>query len=120
MLFLDLVRACLRARPFELCIGRVTSKIIATLALLTVLVQTIPAADKSYLTSALDAANWIRSSAIQLDQGKVWPADPLDVKSVNDTLYAGIPGVILFFLEAYHSTVDRTLLNDARAGADHY
>jgi len=107
------------ARPYELCIGRVTSKIIATLALLTVLVQTIPAADKSYLTSALDAANWIRSSAIQLDQGKVWPADPLDVKSVNDTLYAGTPGVILFFLEAYYSTGDRAFLNDARAGADH-
>ena len=123
MLFLrnkpEIRRTRLRAHSFELCTGRVTSKIIATLALLAVPIQTIHAADISYLTSALEAATWIRSSAIKLDQGKVWPADPLDVKSVNDTLYAGTPGVILFFLEAYQSTGDRSFLNDARAGADH-
>jgi len=137
LLFLDLVRACLRARPsllymhacprgariearpYERRIGRITASIIATLALLALLVETTAAADKSYLTSALEAASWIRSSATTLDRGKVWPADPLDVKSVNDTLYAGTPGVILFFLEAYHLTGDQTFLNDARAGAGH-
>jgi lantibiotic modifying enzyme len=94
-------------------------KNIATLALLAILAATIPAADKSYLGAALESARWIRTSAAQADQGTVWPADPRDAKSVNDTLYAGTPGVILFFLEAYRSTGDQSFLKDARAGADH-
>src|SRR6266849_10775416 len=73
---------------------------IAPLALLGILSSTLPAADTSYRDAALEAARWIRASAAQADQGTVWPSDPRDSKSVNDTLYAGTPGVILFFLEA--------------------
>jgi rhamnogalacturonyl hydrolase YesR len=90
----------------------------APFLLLVVLAQSIPAAD-TYRDSALEAARWIRKSATQTDQGIVWPSDPRDSKSANDTLYAGVPGVILFFLEACRSTGDQSFLKDARAGADH-
>ncbi len=92
---------------------------IASVALLSVLVSTVPAADTSYLDAALAAARWIRASADPSDRGMVWRTDPRDPKSVNDTLYAGTPGIILFFLEAYRSTADESFLEDARAGADH-
>ncbi|PYT05542.1 MAG: lantibiotic modifying-like protein [Acidobacteria bacterium] len=42
-----------------------------------------------------------------------------NAKSANDTLYAGTPGVNLFFIEAFRSTGDPSFLKDARAGADH-
>jgi lantibiotic modifying enzyme len=38
---------------------------------------------------------------------------------VNNTLYAGTSGVVLFFIEAFQSTGDQSFLKDARAGADH-
>ncbi|MGH9753752.1 MAG: lanthionine synthetase LanC family protein [Blastocatellia bacterium] len=76
-------------------------------------------ADRTYLNAALQAAKWIRSSAIRTGKGIAWPADPHDAKTVNTSLYSGSPGVILFFLEAYRSTGDRSFLKDARAGADH-
>jgi lantibiotic modifying enzyme len=88
-------------------------------ALLVAIAPVSRFADVSYRDAALDAARWIRASAAQADQGTVWPADPRDSKSVNDTLYSGTPGVILFFLEAYHSTGDPSFLKDARSGADH-
>ena len=91
----------------------------APLILLVILVQSIPTAGTSYRDVALEAARWIRASAAPADQGSVWPSDPRDSKSVNDSLYAGTPGVILFFLEAYRSTGDQSFLKDARSGADH-
>ena len=72
----------------------------------------------SYRDNALEAAKWIRSSAIHSDDSIVWPSDPLDPKSVNESLYSGTPGVVLFFLEASRSG-DPNALKDAKAGADH-
>ena len=92
---------------------------IANLALLAILGSPLSAADTAYLDASLEAARWIRASAIHNDQGTAWPADPRDAKSVNDTLYAGTAGVILFFIQAYRSTGDQSHLRDARAGADH-
>jgi lantibiotic modifying enzyme len=92
---------------------------IAVLLSLSVLASPISAAEPSYREAAMETARWIRASAIQSNSGTVWPADPRDAKSINDTLYAGTPGIVLFFLEAYHSTGDHSFLKDARAGADH-
>jgi len=71
-----------------------------------------------HLQAALEAAKWIRAGALPAATGKVWPADPNDSKSVDNTLYSGTPGVVLFFLEAFHSTGDRSFLEDVRSGAD--
>src|SRR5437870_10876026 len=93
-------------------------KIIASLTLSAFLGPPILAAEPSYREAALEAARWIRASTVQTNPGITWLADPRDPKSASNSLYAGSPGVILFFLEAYHSTGDESFLKDARAGAD--
>jgi len=74
---------------------------------------------RPYVEAAFEAARWIRASAVQIGQGTTWPAVPEDKKSMNNTLYSGTPGVVLFFLEAYYSTGDKSFLDDARSGADY-
>jgi lantibiotic modifying enzyme len=92
------------------------SILVATL--LTSLLLT-RAHERPYLDAALQAARWIRASAFRTENGIVWPADPSDAKTVNTTLYAGTPGVILFSLEAHLAAGDPSYLEDARGGADH-
>src|ERR1041385_4543689 len=76
------------------------------------------AGESGYLDVAKQAAQWIRKSALKTAHGIVWPADPTDKETVETSLYTGTPGVILFFIEAYHATGDMAYLQDARAGAD--
>lgn len=92
----------------------------ASIAILVLAIVTAPlsAADTGYRDAALQAARWIKASEIKTEQGTVWPSDPRDTKTINTTLYSGTPGVILFFLEAYRSTGDKSHLQDARSGAD--
>jgi lantibiotic modifying enzyme len=71
-----------------------------------------------YRQAAMGAARWIETNDLETKRGIVWAADPTDPKSVNTTLYAGTPGPILFFLEAYRYTGNRTFLNEGRRGAD--
>ncbi len=66
-----------------------------------------------------EVAHWIRSSAVQTEDGTTWPAVPGDNETINNTLYSGIPGIVLFFLEAFHATGDEDYLGDARVGADY-
>jgi len=76
-------------------------------------------AESTYLEKALQAAVWIDSSAVQVPGGsKVWPPDPKALHTVDNTLYTGNPGVILFFLEAYYSTGKKQYLDDACEGAN--
>lgn len=77
-------------------------------------------AESTYLEKALQAAEWINSSALKIPNGsKVWPADPRALHTVSNTLYTGNPGVILFFLEAYYSTGKEQYLDDACEGANY-
>src|SRR5260370_15287191 len=92
---------------------------LAGAMLVSISVAPLSGGEISYRAAALEAARWISASAIHTGQGSVWPADPADAKSVNDTLYSGTPGVILFFIEAFRSTGNPSFLKDARAGADH-
>ena len=71
------------------------------------------------LALAIDAARWVRSSAVRTEHGTVWPADPADPKSVSPILYSGTPGVVLFMLELHSATGQAEYLAEARAGADH-
>ncbi|UCH96132.1 MAG: hypothetical protein JSV88_04560 [Candidatus Aminicenantes bacterium] len=74
----------------------------------------------TYLEPAAQAAAWINSTAIKIPgAGKVWPAYPRAVHTVDNTLYTGNPGVILFFLEAYYATGREQYLNDACEGANY-
>ena len=74
--------------------------------------------DRPFLDAALKAEKWIAGTAVAGPKGTAWPADPLDPKSVNSTLYAGNPGVVLFYLELYAATGDKDYLKKASAGAD--
>jgi lantibiotic modifying enzyme len=94
-------------------------RFVLLFALLTGGVSAVLAADRPYLNAAEEASRWIDASAIQKDTGTVWPSDPLDVKTVNTGLYGGTPGVVLFYLEAYHDTGERKFLDKARAGSDY-
>jgi lantibiotic modifying enzyme len=71
-----------------------------------------------YLDAARAAAAWIRTTAIETPVGRTWPADPADPKTVGTSLYAGSPGVVLFFLELARDTGDRRDIDEARRGAD--
>ncbi len=82
-------------------------------------VQDRPDKAAPYRLAALEAARWIRSTAIDTDRGTAWPADPADRKTVGSGLYSGAAGVVLFFLEAYRATQEDAFLKDARAGADY-
>ncbi len=79
-----------------------------------------------HFTPALGAALWLDSAALKTAAGLAWPADPKDPQSANSTLYAGTPGVVLFYLEARAAARARNLAAavvdgmtaKARGGAD--
>jgi lantibiotic modifying enzyme len=48
-----------------------------------------------------------------------WPALTDDPSTVDPTLYTGMPGIVLFFLQIYRTTGDKSYLTDAQLGADH-
>jgi lantibiotic modifying enzyme len=92
----------------------------AALALLCLAGNTAckPAADRTYVAAAEKAAAWIQASQVRSAQGLSWPAVPKDPASVSVDLYSGMPGVVLFFLDAYQATGKKSYLTQARAGAD--
>jgi lantibiotic modifying enzyme len=69
--------------------------------------------------AALQAAEWIRGRRIRSTNGMTWPADPDDPETVDLTLYTGMPGIVLFFLQVYKTTGDKSYLINAQLGADH-
>src|SRR5689334_12424735 len=66
-----------------------------------------------YREAALDAAKWIRSTAVVTEKGTAWPAVPGDAKTVDTGIYHGVSGIVLFFLEAHRATGEATYLKDA-------
>ncbi|MBI1739192.1 MAG: hypothetical protein HYR58_08085, partial [Acidobacteria bacterium] len=74
-------------------------------------------ASREYLDAALGAERWIRASVQRTNTGTLWPADPRDPLSVSYNLYTGMPGIVLFYLEAFHATRDSAFLDAARSGA---
>ena len=91
--------------------------IIAAFPLLTTKTEAVE--KRPYLDAALQAARWIRASAVRTEKGTTWPAVPENDESINNTLYSGTPGVVLFFLESYYSTGEKDFLDDACSGADY-
>jgi lantibiotic modifying enzyme len=77
-----------------------------------------PAADP-YLDAAIKAAAWVRASEVRGPQGASWPATPEDPKSATLDLYSGVPGVVLFFDQAFHATGNAAYLDAAQAGSDY-
>lgn len=76
-------------------------------------------AERPWLDDAERAERWIARSAVRDARGTTWPADPNDAASVQDNLYSGSPGVVLFYLELHAATGKAAYLQQARAGADY-
>lgn len=74
---------------------------------------------RPYLESALQAARWIEASAVWTSDGLAWPAVPGEEIQPNNWLYSGNSGVVLFFLELFHTTGEKEYLEQACDGADH-
>lgn len=72
---------------------------------------------RPYLDSALAAERWIARAAVRDSRGVTWPADPADATSVQENLYSGSPGVVLFYLELAYATGDSRWLDRSRDGA---
>ncbi len=76
-------------------------------------------APRSYLDAALRAERWIARSAVRDGRGLTWPADPRDPATVQQNLYSGSPGVLLFYLELHAATGDAAYLATAQRAADY-
>ncbi|MFI6801252.1 lanthionine synthetase LanC family protein [Streptosporangium canum] len=80
-----------------------------------------PGAESPLLT-AVRAARWIRSAAVDDGRGRHWRANP-DARGRSAlpgqplSLYSGAAGIVLFFLELAAATGDESYLDDAVAGA---
>lgn len=75
--------------------------------------------ERPYLEAALEASRWIEASAVHTADGEIWPMVPGEDLPVNNWLYSGNSGIVIFFLEAYFTTGANKYLERAREGADH-
>ena len=93
------------------------------------LVFSVSAADttasRTFPPDVAEIGRWLDGAAVRTEAGLAWPADPRDPKTVNAGLYAGTPGVVLFYLEAGAAARDageialaNGYFNNARAGGD--
>ncbi len=89
------------------------------LAGLLILLSTLSAGQRPYRDAAVRAARWISLSSRAGEPGRVWPSDPREPQSVSHTLYAGVPGVVVFFAEAFRQTESKEFLKNGCAGADY-
>ncbi|GAB2958102.1 hypothetical protein GCM10027203_73550 [Nonomuraea fastidiosa] len=76
----------------------------------------------SPMTAALSTARWIRSAAVDDEDGRHWRANPdrhgrSAVPPRPRSLYSGAAGIVLFFLELAAATGNDSYLEDARCGA---
>ncbi len=70
------------------------------------------------LDEALKVERWIHKNRSEHKQGIAWPAVAGDTTVVTN-LYSGISGIVLFYLELYHSTNNKSYLEEAEKGADY-
>ena len=71
-----------------------------------------------FLDAALETASWLEHVVVVSEDGETWPSQLEGPARNGLDLYAGVPGVVLFFLEAHHLTGEDGLLRHARAGTD--
>jgi lantibiotic modifying enzyme len=100
-------------------------RIVSAAAVFLVLLAGAKTPTETYFETALGAARWLDSVALKTETGTTWPADPKDPTTVNDTLYSGAPGVVLFYLEARAAALAAgredeaaAFLEKAKSGAD--
>jgi lantibiotic modifying enzyme len=78
---------------------------------------TVAGTAQDYRAAALAAERWINSTVQREGDIARWPVDPLKPAVVDQSLYSGMPGVVLFHLELHHATGDARHLREAQNGA---
>jgi len=77
----------------------------------------IPTAPNDYDRAAIGAARWLRSVAVDTEEGRTWPTEPERSSLGSADLYSGDAGVVLFFIEAWERTRNREFFEHALQGA---
>ncbi|MFC1555485.1 lanthionine synthetase LanC family protein [candidate division KSB1 bacterium] len=75
-------------------------------------------AEGKYLSIAENAAEWVMSTAVGDETELFWPSQPDTMQRGEISLYHGVPGGILFFLEMYKATGKQEYLTNARSAAN--
>ena len=71
-----------------------------------------------YLDLAVRTANWLESNAISTPSGLEWKANPKDTVGPDFALYHGSAGIVVFYLELFHTTGDSAYLKMACKASD--
>ena len=100
------------------CPSTVSRSLLAGVLIIAAAASCKPGIERPYLAAAEKAASWIQASEIPSADGLSWPAVPQDRKTVGLDLYSGVPGVVLFLIQASRTTGQTGYLDQARAGAD--
>ncbi len=74
--------------------------------------------DKNWISLAVESEEFIRQSKYESPEGPIWKVMPDSVNSQADnSLYSGVPGIVLFYLELYNTTGNSNYLDEAESGA---
>jgi len=77
-----------------------------------------PFEENDWLSEAIKTEKFIKQAKFQSPEGTAWRVMPDSLNSLSDqTLYSGVPGIVLFYLELYHATGDSDYLEEAKTGA---
>lgn len=71
-----------------------------------------------YLEAALEGEKWIRSGSIRNGDMVSWLPNPDDSVYQSNYLYHGNAGVILYYLELFHTTNNESFLREAEMGGN--
>lgn len=88
------------------------------LLLLIIGITPLYAQQDSYLSSALQAENWLHSLEKKDSIGLYWP-DVQDSTYSTTDIYAGNSGVVLFYLELFYTTKNKKYLGIAENAMQH-
>ena len=75
--------------------------------------------ERPYLAAAEQAAVWLQSRALETEKGQAWQQDDDNADCLENTLYSGNAGPVLFYLNLYEVTGNKAWLKEALAGARH-
>lgn len=74
---------------------------------------------EEYLKAALEVARWLESCRIVAGDKTSWAADPNNPKTVTASLYSGVAGVTLFWMDAHRATADAKYLALAKSAGNY-
>lgn len=92
--------------------------IIAAVAILALRCAPEPK-PRPYLDAAVGVAQWLRSTIVETDYGRVWPDDRRQPGEISPGLGNGVAGRVMFFRALYDATGDDIYLGDLRLGANY-